>query len=143
MSKMTEHPHSEEIATTLGKGTHFDGVMRFKDSLKILGSFHGEIISGGRRVVADGADIRANIKVGSIVVGGIVHGNIVAKEKLEMLTTGKVFGNIKTAKLVIADGVLFEGKCEMIKDPDSIDIFAENVAEIKKNAEVVEHLGIS
>ncbi|RPJ06698.1 MAG: polymer-forming cytoskeletal family protein [Spirochaetaceae bacterium] len=142
MSKITEHQHSEEIATTLGKSTHFDGVMRFKDSLKILGSFHGEIISSGRLVIADGADIKANIKVGSIVVGGIIHGNIIAKEKLEMLASGKVFGNIKTAKLVIADGVLFEGKCEMIKDPDSIDIFADNVAEIKKNVEAVEHMGV-
>jgi len=143
MSKITEHPRSEEVSTTLGRNTHFNGVLRFRDSLKILGSFHGEIVSPGRLVIADGADIKANIRVGSIVVGGIVRGNIVAKDKLEMLTSGKVFGNIKTAKLIIADGVLFEGKCEMIKDPDSIDIFSDNVVDIKRNAEMVGPLGVS
>jgi len=143
MSKITEHPRSEEVSTTLGRNTHFNGVLRFRDSLKILGSFHGEIVSPGRLVIADGADIKANIRVGSIIVGGIVRGNIVAKDKLEMLTSGKVFGNIKTAKLIIADGVLFEGKCEMIKDPDSIDIFSDNVADLKRNAEMVGPLGVS
>ena len=50
-----------------------------------------------------------------------------ASEKLEMLATGQVFGNIRTAKLNIADGVVFEGKCEMITNPDTVDIFSAKV----------------
>jgi len=132
MSKNNEHKSIEKITTTLGKETSFNGVLRFKESLKIDGTFEGEIESPGFLFIENGATVKANIKVGSVVVGGVVRGNIEASERLEMLRTGKVFGNIRTAKLNIADGVVFEGKCEMIKNPEKLDIFSAPVANIKK-----------
>ena len=62
----------------------------------------------------------------------MVYGNIEASEKVEMLSTGKIYGNVRTAKLKIADGVTFEGKCEMIKRSDRIDIFSQPLQELKK-----------
>jgi cytoskeletal protein CcmA (bactofilin family) len=100
--------------------------------LKIDGTFEGQIESPGFLYIENGATVKADIKVGSVVVGGVVRGNIEASERLEMLTTGRVFGNIRTAKLNIADGVVFEGKCEMIKNPDKLDIFSAPVGNIKK-----------
>ena len=132
MPKNNEHKSIEKITTTLGKETSFNGVLHFKESLKIDGTFEGEIESPGFLYIENGATVKANIKVGSVVVGGVVRGNIEASERLEMLTTGKVFGNIRTAKLNIADGVVFEGKCEMIKNPEKLDIFSAPVANIKK-----------
>jgi cytoskeletal protein CcmA (bactofilin family) len=137
MAKNEDHKGIERITTTLGRETDFNGVMRFKDSLKIDGAFSGEIVSSGFLYVEQGATITANIRVGSVVVGGTVKGNIEATEKLEMLTTGKVFGNIRTAKLKIADGVVFEGKCEMIKNPQAINVFAGPVDQLKKNVQSV------
>ncbi len=137
MAKNEDHKGIERIITTLGRETDFNGVMRFKESLKIDGSFSGEIVSTGFLYVEQGATITANIRVGSVVVGGTVTGNIEATEKLEMLTTGKVFGNIRTAKLKIADGVVFEGKCEMIKNPQAVNVFSGTVEQLKKNAQSV------
>lgn len=134
---MNDHKGIERIRTTLGKETEFNGTMKFQDSLKIIGKFKGEIVSPGFLYIENGAEVKANIKVGSVIIGGVVKGNVTAKDKLEMLDTGKVFGNIRTAKLKIADGVVFEGKCEMIKNPEKIDIFTENVDQIKKNVEYV------
>jgi cytoskeletal protein CcmA (bactofilin family) len=54
-----------------------------------------------------------------------------------MLATGKVFGNIRTGKLKIADGVVFEGKCEMIKNPQAINVFSGPVDQLKKTAQSV------
>ena len=125
------------IATTLGSETDFSGTMRFSTSLKIDGKFEGEIESTGFLYIEQGADVKANIKVRSIVVGGIVRGNVIATEKLEMLSTGQVFGNVTTAKLKIADGVVFEGKCEMIKDPDDVDIFSSSAGKIKSTVQSV------
>jgi cytoskeletal protein CcmA (bactofilin family) len=48
-----------------------------------------------------------------------------------------VYGNIRTAKLKIADGVVFEGKCEMIRNPQSINVFSGPVEQLKKNAQSV------
>jgi cytoskeletal protein CcmA (bactofilin family) len=137
MAKNEDHKGAERITTTLGRETDFNGVMRFKDSLKIDGAFSGEIVSTGFLYVEQGASITANIRVGSVVVGGTVKGNIEATEKLEMLATGKVYGNIRTAKLKIADGVVFEGKCEMIKNPQSVNVFSGPVDQLKKNVQSV------
>ncbi len=137
MPKNEDHKPSERISTTLGKETEFNGVMRFRDSLKIDGTFSGEIVSSGFLYIEQGASVTANIRVGSVVVGGTVHGNIEATEKLEMLASGKVYGNIRTAKLRIADGVVFEGKCEMIKNAQAINIFSGPVEQLKKTAQSV------
>ena len=136
-SKTDEHGEPKRITTTLGRETVFNGVMKFRDSLKIDGKFDGEIVSSGFLFVENGAVVTANIKVGSVVIGGVVRGNIEATEKLEMLSTGKVFGSIKTAKLKIADGVQFEGKCEMIKNPQDIEIFSAPAEQVKKAVQSV------
>ena len=137
MARSSHAKGTDTIATTLGKETVFSGTMRFTSSLKIDGRFEGEIESSGYLHVEEGAHVRANIRVGSVVIGGVVHGNIVATEKLEMLSTGKVYGNVTTSRLKIADGVVFEGKCEMIKDPEEVDIFASSASKIKDTLQTV------
>ncbi|MBI9103350.1 MAG: polymer-forming cytoskeletal protein [Spirochaetales bacterium] len=127
----------ERTRTTLGSETVFDGIMRFTESLKIDGNFKGEIESTGFLYIEKGARVSADIKVKSLVIGGIVHGNIIATDSLEMLDSGEVFGNVKTSRLRIADGVIFEGKCEMIKDPDSLDVFAGDVDKLKRTIQKV------
>ena len=108
---------AERVNTVLSDSTSFSGVMKFKTSLKINGQFKGEIISDGFLIIGEGAAVKANIKAESVIIAGEVKGNVEAKERLELLSTGKLYGNIKTKKLKMADGVIFEGKCEMIR-PD-------------------------
>ena len=113
------------IATTLGKETSFSGTLRFRESLCIKGKFEGEIDSLGKLIIDEEAVVNARrIRASSVVVGGIVHGDIEAADRLEMLPSAKVYGNVRTSKLRIADGVVFEGKCEMIRDPASFDPFS-------------------
>ncbi len=120
-------------ATRLGKNTELKGVLRFRDSLRVSGRFEGEIISDGFLFIEDGAEVKADIRVGSTIVAGVVRGNIHATDSLEMLPSGKIYGNVKAAKLRIADGVVFEGKCEMIKNANSVDIFAAPVHQLKSS----------
>ena len=108
------------ISTVFGKDTQFFGDLSFKKSLQINGAFEGEISSGGFLVIGEGAVVKANINAKVVIVTGTVYGNIEAREKLEIQQNGKVFGNIRTAKLKIADGVIFEGNCEMIKPYEEI-----------------------
>ncbi len=103
------------VTTVFNKDTEFSGDLSFKKSLQINGLFEGEISSGGFLVIGEGAVVRANIKAKTVILMGTVHGNIEALSRLEIHGTGRLYGNIRTAKLQIADGVVFEGKCEMIK----------------------------
>lgn len=117
-SLLPEITEGGAVSTVLGKETDFEGLLEFKKPLQINGNFEGEIVTDGVLLIGETATVRANIHAGTVVVGGEVFGNIVARNRLEMLQTGRVHGNIKTAKLQIADGVVFDGNCEMI-DPAS------------------------
>ena len=130
---MTLPKDIQSISTILGNETVFKGTMRFNKPLKIDGKYEGKIESDGFLYIEDGAEVRADIKVASIVVGGIVYGDIEAYEKLEMLETGQVVGNIRTARLKIADGVRFEGKCDMISDHEAVDVFSASVSQLKQD----------
>lgn len=102
-------------ATTFKNDTVFDGNLSFNKTVKIEGKFKGKINSDGTLIIGRDADVEANIKASSVILEGTIKGNIEAMDKLEILPTGKLYGNIKTSKLKIADGVVFEGSCEMIK----------------------------
>jgi cytoskeletal protein CcmA (bactofilin family) len=117
-SLLPEITEGGAVSTVLGKETNFEGLLEFKKPLQINGHFEGEIVTDGVLLIGETATVRANIRAGTVVVGGEVFGNILARNRLEMLQTGRVHGNIKTAKLQIADGVVFDGNCEMI-DPAS------------------------
>jgi len=128
---------AENNSTVLGSETSFRGTMRFNDSLKIDGYFEGNIESSGSLYIEKDAEVRARIKVGTIIVGGKVIGNIEASEKLEMLESGKIFGNVRTPNLKVAEGVEFDGECEMIRNPEDIDIFSATVSQLKQSVKSV------
>lgn len=116
------------ISTILGRETSFSGVLEFQKPLLINGNFEGEIHTPGVLVVAEGSVVKANIRAGTVIVGGEITGNIEALNRLEMLGSGRVYGNIRTAKLQIADGVVFDGNCEMIDPRERDQLKAENTA---------------
>jgi cytoskeletal protein CcmA (bactofilin family) len=106
---------NKKIKTVLGKKTKFNGRLVFKDSLKINGSFIGTIDATGLLIVGEGALVQANVVAESVIVAGTVQGDVFAHQSLEMLATGRIYGNVKARKVKISDGVIFNGRCEMIK----------------------------
>jgi cytoskeletal protein CcmA (bactofilin family) len=124
MAKQRKGDSDYLITTTLGAETGFSGVLRFSDSLRIQGSFEGEIDATGRLYIDSDATVNAKrIVAMSVVIGGTVRGDIEAPDRVEMLPSAKVYGKVRTARLRIADGVIFEGSCEMIRDPASFSPF--------------------
>lgn len=137
MAKDNDKSRVPKTATRLGANTRLKGILRFKESVTISGKFEGQIDSEGFLYIGDGAVVEADVRARSIIVAGVVRGNMIAEEELDMLPSGKIYGNVRTAKLRIADGVVFEGKCEMIRSSESIDIFAFPVAELKESVQRV------
>jgi cytoskeletal protein CcmA (bactofilin family) len=111
---------SEKVATVFSEATSFNGILKFDTSIKIEGSFKGKILSKGYLIIGEKARVRADIKANSIVIAGEVKGNVEASERLEMLPSAKLYGNIKTKKLKMADGVVFEGSCQMMDDAQTV-----------------------
>ncbi len=101
--------------TELSDSTFFDGVMKFDDSLRINGKYKGSVVAKGLLVLGPKAQIKGNIECDEVIIGGELRGNVTAHKRLELFDSARLYGDIKTAKLKIADGVVFEGKCEMTK----------------------------
>jgi cytoskeletal protein CcmA (bactofilin family) len=103
----------DEINAFLGKDTEFEGKFSFTGTSRIDGTFSGEIFSSGTLIVGKSATIRSQIHVGEAIINGEVHGDISAKNRIEIGAPGKLFGNIQTPRLVTKEGAIFEGDCKM------------------------------
>ncbi len=106
-------PLTSEVTTLLGKGSEFEGKLSFEGTVRIDGKMSGEIFTDDVLIIGTGAEVKAEICAGAIVVEGAVHGNIHAKHSVEIRTPGRVRGNITTPSLVIEKGVIFDGQCQM------------------------------
>ena len=73
----------------------------------------GEIQCHGTLTIGERAEVRAKISGDVIVIRGKVEGNVVAKEKVELVAPARLFGDIDTPRLVITEGVVFDGDCTM------------------------------
>ncbi|NOZ01961.1 MAG: polymer-forming cytoskeletal protein [Deltaproteobacteria bacterium] len=113
---MNEGPQamgSSEINALLGRGSEFEGKLTFEGKVQIDGKFTGEISSEGTLIVGNGARVKAEISVDTVVIQGEVVGNIRAKGGVELQASARLRGNIHTAGLTVEKGAVFDGNCVM------------------------------
>ena len=103
----------EEVQAVLGKGAEFIGKLIFDGAVRIDGDFQGEIYGQGSLEIGEGASIKANIAVKSIYIGGNVQGTIEVKERINIVSTGKFYGDVRAPIFVMEEGALFDGKSSM------------------------------
>jgi cytoskeletal protein CcmA (bactofilin family) len=116
----------------LGKTTSFTGVLKFSSTLQIQGKFRGTIDAVGALIVDKDAIVEADhITVSSLTVYGSISGTVHALDKVDMISGARVQGDVSAARLRIADGVLFEGKCKMTGVEKNVEIFHRPIEEIK------------
>jgi len=97
----------------LGKGTRFEGKLRFQGTMRIDGHFKGEVSAQGNLIVGEEALIEGDLNVSYASVSGEVHGNIIANQRVDLRAPSKVFGNIQSPAVVMEEGVIFEGTTKM------------------------------
>jgi cytoskeletal protein CcmA (bactofilin family) len=110
-----------EITAFLGKGTEFKGVLSFGGTIRVDGKVDGEVVSKDTLICGDEAFLQGEIGVGTLILSGKIVGNVSASEKVHLLAPAVVEGNIRTPKLIIEEGVTFDGKCEMANQKKSAD----------------------
>lgn len=97
----------------LDQGSEFEGKLTFEGTVRIDGNFKGEIVSDATLIIGETGKVQADIRVRAVVISGEMIGNVEATEKVELCAPGVLRGNIKTPNLVIEEGVVFEGTCNM------------------------------
>ena len=105
-----------ELNTILGKGTKFEGKVEVQHSLRIDGRFEGDVITTETLVIGKDGEVIGNTKAKDVIIGGKLNGTVVAEGKIVLESKAEFRGEMKTNKLVIDEGAIFEGNCSMSGD---------------------------
>ena len=108
------------INSIIGEGTRFRGDLDLKGLLRIDGDFEGNVRTDGRVLVGKGGRARCLIEADTVVVGGIVKGDINAATKVVLLSTCVMIGNIKSPQLIVEEGVLLHGHTTVTEDEKAL-----------------------
>lgn len=106
-------PVESGLVAHLYKGSRVTGQLSFQGSARIDGSVDGEIRCQGTLTIGEGAEVKARISGDTVVIRGRVEGNVAAKARVELATPARLYGNLSTPRLLISEGVIFDGDCSM------------------------------
>ena len=106
------------LTAFIDQGSEFSGKLSFKDTVRIDGSFEGEIASENTLIVGETGRVTANIESEIVIVSGEVRGDINARTQLTLHKTARVYGNLRTASLVVEEGAYLSGQVKMGADKD-------------------------
>ena len=109
------------INSIVGEGTAFRGELLLSGLLRIDGDFTGSIRTSGKILVGKNGRAECTIRANTVVIGGVVKGNIFAEEKVIVLSTGMMIGNIHSPRLIAEEGVILNGNCLISKEESKVD----------------------
>ena len=110
---------AERVTSVLGSGIIWKGNLSGSGGVRIEGAFEGEIALRGLLVVgATGRVTCPHLRANIVIIAGAVRGDITA-EKVEIRSTGRVWGDVTTAAFATEEGAFLRGQIRM---EDSVDV---------------------
>ena len=104
------------INTILGHGSAITGNIKINGFVRIDGDIDGNLETDGNIIIGENARIRGNVKAKSVIIGGIVLGNIEASQSIKVLATSAVIGDIVSHKVQVEQNAIIHGHFISIKD---------------------------
>lgn len=102
-----------EVNSFIGENTIFEGRFMVQGSMRIDGKFEGNLLAVDQLEIGPKARVKTKITASSVIVKGVVIGNIEASKRILLFGTARVLGDLKTPELIIQEGVIFEGHCSI------------------------------
>jgi cytoskeletal protein CcmA (bactofilin family) len=109
----SSHTPSSNSKNQLNADVEIKGNIKFAGELHFDGRLEGDVQTDGVFQVGENANVTGNISAQSVLARGKINGNISAKDKVEIKSKSELFGDIRAAKLIIEEGVIFVGKIEV------------------------------
>jgi cytoskeletal protein CcmA (bactofilin family) len=110
---LTKNQNGESI---IGDGSTYTGKMNIQGTLRVNGTYEGEMLKIDQLYIGPNGKVRSNVKAHNIFIEGILIGNIQAEVRVVLQSTARVLGEIKTPEIIIQNGVILEGKCTVSND---------------------------
>ncbi len=120
-----EQAANVNLVSRISSGTYFKGEIISPNDLRIDGKFDGSIISEGKVVVGEGAEVNAKIVCVNADVWGKTKGSFTVKDIMAIKSDCSVEGELKVRKLIVELGAAFNGTCKMITEQEYDKIAAE------------------
>ena len=102
-----------EIKAYMGEDTIFNGLLNYTGTVRIDGKFEGQVTTEDTLIIGETGHLTAEISAGTVICIGYVEGTVMASQKIEMHSTSKVVGNIKSPALYMELGGVLDGTCDM------------------------------
>jgi cytoskeletal protein CcmA (bactofilin family) len=106
-----------EIASSdrsfFGPGSKIEGNLEIDGDVRLQGVIQGKVSGSGTVTIGDQATIQANVFAPTVIVQGLVRGEIHARDRLELHKSAKVYGVLRASRIRIDEGAQFEGECKM------------------------------
>jgi|SRR3990172_6577078 len=113
------HKNTEKLESLIGSNSKVKGEIETKGTLRVDGTIEGNV-SADWVIMGEKSYIKGDVSARGIIIGGMVDGNLRAKEIVEIKQKGQVYGDIHTSKLTIAEGAIFDGKSSMHKEESKV-----------------------
>ncbi len=121
MFSETTKQTGDQMNTILGSDTTFTGTLEVRGGLRVDGVVKGKIISSDEVTIGSTGIVEAEIEANSVIVAGKLLGNIVASERIELQANCDVEGDLRSKSLVIEQGAVFCGGCNMKEGKTDVD----------------------
>ena len=99
--------------TVIAEDVEIVGSIKCSSDIQIDGKLNGDLSSAGNAEIGPSASIKGNLTVNSAIVLGQVHGNIVAKDRIDLKASAHLSGDLRGKRLTVEEGVAFVGKSEV------------------------------
>jgi cytoskeletal protein CcmA (bactofilin family) len=125
-----------QIKAYMGEDTVFKGSLTFEGTVRIDGKFEGQVKTADTLIVGEKGHLKAEISAGTVVCMGLVEGIVIASKKIEIHSTSKVVGNIKSPAIYIELGGVLDGSCDMTgKESKIVPMVKEEKKETKNKSQ--------
>jgi cytoskeletal protein CcmA (bactofilin family) len=102
----------------IGPKTVIKGDVTGDEDVTVEGTIEGQVRISRDLRVAPGGTVRATVEAQSVVVSGEVVGDCAALQRVEIQSSGRLTGNIRAPRIVIAEGAVFKGNSDMSSRKD-------------------------
>jgi cytoskeletal protein CcmA (bactofilin family) len=99
--------------TVIGNSIVVEGEITSSEAIVVQGTVKGKVETNQAVFVENSANVEADVSAESVEVSGVVTGNIEAESRVEIKADGKMVGDVKSPRILIADGALFKGSIDM------------------------------
>lgn len=109
----------EEANSIIGHNSQFQGKFAVKGAIRIDGKFEGDSLIVDKVFIGPKGKVKTNVKASSVVVEGVLIGNIQATNRVLLLPSSRILGDIQTPELIIQNGTILRGNCTISHRTDT------------------------